>query len=248
MAQSPPIFIGTAGWAIRREYQHLFEPGASHLARYAARFNGVEINSSFYRPHRPATYAKWAASVPAGFRFAVKIPRAITHDARLVGSEDALEKFLSECMALGGRLGPLLIQLPPSLTFDRAVAGAFFAALRARTDMAAVLEPRHPSWFSEPCATLLRKFRIARAAVDPVPAGVECAAEPGGDRSTVYFRLHGSPRIYYSDYSDAYLQTLATRLRAAQHAGSQAWCIFDNTALGHATNNARTLQTILSQR
>ena len=234
MTQSPGIFVGTAGWAIRREHQHLYDPGPSHLARYATQFSGVEINSSFYRPHRAATYTKWATAVPAGFRFAVKMPRAITHDARLSGVEDALQKFLSECTALGDRLGPLLIQLPPSLIFDSATATRILTALRAMSGATAILEPRHPSWFGARCE-----------AVDPVPAGAESAADPGGDTSVIYFRLHGAPKIYYSGYSDIYLRALAARLRAGRRAGSQVWCIFDNTALGHATDNARTLQDIL---
>src|ERR1700761_9369383 len=100
------LFIGTAGWAIRREHAEAFESGPSHLARYATLFNSVEINSSFYRPHRPATYEKWAASVPDHFRFAVKMPRTITHESRLSGAEDLLNKFLREASALGKKLGP----------------------------------------------------------------------------------------------------------------------------------------------
>jgi uncharacterized protein YecE (DUF72 family) len=125
MAHKPSIIIGTAGWSLRREHQHLFDVGAVHLARYAMRLRGVEINSSFYRPHRPATYAKWAASTPSDFHFAVKVPRAITHDARLVNVEEHLAKFLSECSALGDKLGLLLIQLPPSLKFDPSIAADF---------------------------------------------------------------------------------------------------------------------------
>src|ERR1700753_2288419 len=109
MAQSSAIFIGTAGWAIRREHDRLFDAGPSHLARYATRFSAVEINSSFYRPHRPATYAKWAASVPVDFRFAVKVPRAITHEARLIDTDEMLKKFLSEWTALGDPLGAVVL-------------------------------------------------------------------------------------------------------------------------------------------
>ena len=245
---APTIFVGTAGWSIRREHQDLFGAGPSHLARYATRFCGVEINSSFYRPHRPATYAKWAAGVPDGFRFAVKLPRAITHEARLVGVGNGLAKFLSECTALGEKLGALLIQLPPSLKFENRAATEFLTTLRAQTDTVAVLEPRHPSWFAPKGDALLREFRVARAAVDPEPAGVEIASDPGGDPSIIYFRLHGSPKIYYSDYNDAHLRALAKRLRAARQAGSEVWCIFDNTALGHATQNGRALQAILKLR
>src|SRR6476661_8928978 len=113
-----PIYVGVAGWPIPKPHAGLFPVEGSHLKRYAGRFNAVEINSSFYRPHRPATYARWAASVPADFRFAVKVPKVATHERRLVDVNDVLDSFLAEATQLGERLGPLLVQLPPSLSFS----------------------------------------------------------------------------------------------------------------------------------
>src|SRR3569623_2749091 len=112
------IHIGCAGWSIRSEHREHYAPEGTHLARYARTFNCVEINSSFYRPHRPATYERWADSAPDGFRFAVKMPRAITHEAQLQDVDELLQRFLGEATALGGKLGPLLVQLPPKLRFD----------------------------------------------------------------------------------------------------------------------------------
>src|SRR5258708_2979797 len=97
--------VGCAGWSIPKKQAHHFPGAGSHLERYAGRFNAVEINSSFYRPHRPTTYARWADSVPAGFRFAVKVPREITHERRLVDAAEGLDRFLAEACALGDRLG-----------------------------------------------------------------------------------------------------------------------------------------------
>lgn len=220
------IRIGTASWAIRKEHKGLFGEEGSHLARYAARLNAVEINSSFYRPHRPSTYARWRDETPKGFRFSVKMPRAVTHDARLKGGP--LEEFLNQCGALQEKLGCILIQLPPSLAFE---TGDFFKRLRDLHDGAAALEPRHKSWFVPEVDALLRKHRIARVAADPAIGPFA----PGGDTGFEYWRLHGSPRIYYSDYGDAFLDALAKRI------GADAWVIFDNTALGHAVENALAL-------
>ena len=231
--------IGTAGWSLPKAEQDAFPAEGTHLERYAARFAAVEINSSFYRPHRPQTYARWAASVPAGFRFAVKVPRTITHERRLRDADDALAGFLGEATALGPALGCLLVQLPPSLAFDARVVEAFLRALRARHDGAVALEPRHATWFTPQAERPLLAHGIARVAADP--ATVPAAAEPAGDARLVYYRLHGSPRVYYSDYDDAYLDALAARLRADAAAGRDVWCIFDNTALGCATKNARAL-------
>ena len=225
----PPVFVGCAGWAIPKPHAAHFPAACSHLARYAARLNAVEINSSFYKPHRPATYARWAATVPEGFRFAVKVPKAITHERRLAGADELLERFLGEATGLGGKLGPLLVQLPPSLPFRSEVAGGFLGDLRERFAGAVVLEPRHPSWFTAEGEGLLESFRGARA-----------AGEPGGGQGLVYHRLHGAPKVYYSDYPAAYLDTLAGRLRATT-GGAEVWCVFDNTAEFAATANALDL-------
>lgn len=234
--RAPPTaaYIGCAGWSLPRDAQPHFPAEGTHLARYAARLPAVEINSSFYRPHRPATYARWAASVPPAFRFSVKVPRTITHERRLVEAAPLLDAFLTEVAGLGAALGCLLVQLPPSLAFRSDVADAFFAALRDRHAGPAVVEPRHASWFAPDADQLLDARRIGRVAADP--ARVPAAAEPGGWPGMVYYRLHGSPRVYYSNYEDADLDALAARLAAP--AAAPSWCIFDNTALGAATTNA----------
>ncbi|GIL40878.1 DUF72 domain-containing protein [Roseiterribacter gracilis] len=230
------LYIGTAGWTVPRVAAAQFPIDGSQLARYASVFSAVEINSSFYRPHRPATYARWADSVPASFRFAVKLPKEISHQRRLVDAAEPLDRFLAEATCLGGRLGPLLLQLPPSQRFDPVIAARFFDLLRSRFTGDVVCEPRHASWFADAPDALLVAHRIARVAADPakVPAG----SEPGGWGGLNYLRLHGSPEIYRSSYDDAALEAMAARLRAAT---VPAWCIFDNTMLGAAALNAAAL-------
>lgn len=112
------VYVGTAGWAAPAKNRDQFSAGDSTLARYASRFNAAEINSGFYRPHRIATYQRRAQCVPPGFRFAVKLPKAITHVAKLVGVHDALAEFVAQVSGLGEKLGPLLVQLPPKLELD----------------------------------------------------------------------------------------------------------------------------------
>jgi uncharacterized protein YecE (DUF72 family) len=233
------ICIGTAGWSIPREAQAGFPGGGSHLERYAAVLPAVEINSTFHRPHRASTFERWAASVPRGFRFSVKIPRTVTHDQKLAGSAALLEAFLADLAPLGVRLGCLLVQLPPSLAFDARVARRFFTALRKHFSRGVALEPRHSSWFDARADRLLDDYQIARVAADP--PRVAGGNQPGGWRGLAYFRLHGSPRMYYSSYEDAYLAALADPLRALQARRIPTWCIFDNTTLGAATGNALSL-------
>jgi uncharacterized protein YecE (DUF72 family) len=230
------IRIGTAGWSIPKPHAAEFAGGGTHLQRYAQRFPAVEINSSFYRSHKPETYARWAASVPSGFRFAVKVPREITHIRKLAGIIEPLDRFLAETKSLGDQLGPLLVQLPPSLRFNNSVAGEFFHDLRARFDGQVVCEPRHSTWFTDTVDAALSEFRIVRAAADPAP--VPRAASPGGWAEMVYRRLHGSPKMYYSAYSPRCLDIIARHIRNAAAANQEQWCIFDNTALGEATHDA----------
>ena len=231
--------IGTAGWSIPARYATAFPGDGSHLARYARRFPAVEINSSFYRPHRPQTYARWAASVPADFRFAVKVPREITHRRRLVDVAAPLDTFLDSVRHLGDRLGPLLVQLPPSLRHEPAAAIAFLTMLRARFAGDVVCEPRHPSWFTDEVDRMLQRFRVARVAADPAP--VPRAAEPGGWPGLVYWRLHGSPEMYHSAYSAQVLAAIARRLQESAARRQCVWCILDNTADGAATSDALSL-------
>ena len=241
-----PIRLGVAGWNVRPEHASRFAEAGSHLARYATQFNAVEINSCFYRPHRRATYERWAATVPSDFRFAVKLPKVITHANRFVDIVAPLERFLGEIAGLGPKLGPVLVQLPPSFAFDDALARSFLDDLRARFDGEAVLEPRHETWFTPDVEKLLVEYRVARVAADP--ARVPAAAEPGGYKGVMYLRLHGSPRVYYSAYPSEYLTDVAKLLEAGASRDISTWCIFDNTALGAATADALTVKSHLLNR
>jgi uncharacterized protein YecE (DUF72 family) len=232
-------WVGTAGWSIPKQHAPAFPGTGTHLERYARRLPAVEINSSFYRPHKPATYARWAASVPPDFRFAVKIPKAITHERRLADTEEQLRRFLGEIEALGERLGPLLVQLPPSLRYDPTLSDGFFSDLCAQFVGNVVCEPRHPTWFTDEVETRLSEFRIARVAADP--AVVSRAAEPGGWQGLTYRRMHGSPEMYRSGYPAAVLDDVAAQIRGEHRDGHDCWCILDNTALGEATRDALEL-------
>jgi uncharacterized protein YecE (DUF72 family) len=231
--------IGTAGWAVSSVYAAEMPRGGSHLERYARRLNAVEINSSFYRPHQRKTYERWARSTPTGFGFSVKMPKAITHEARLAGCDAMLDRFVAEVTGLGDKLGVLLVQLPPSFSFDQQVADRFFQALRRRIGIPVALEPRHRSWFKPEVTVWLADLGIARVAADPAPV-VE-AGDASGWAGLAYYRWHGSPRIYFSDYDAAALASLHRKLDESQRRDVPTWCIFDNTALGAALGNALAL-------
>ncbi len=235
------LHIGTAGWQLPKPLSAMLH-GDSQLERYASVFNAVEVNSTFYRPHLRKTFERWAASVPEDLRFAVKMYTGITHLRKLadIGPE---QEFLEMVQALGDRLGPVLIQLPPSHPFTD-VTGDLLTALREVYDGTVVLEPRHLSWATGDVSERLEELRIARVAADP-PL-ITDRMEPGGYGSCVYFRLHGSPRVYWSAYEEEFLQKLAVRIAAMLAEGIHVWVIFDNTAYGSASTNAIQLQQFIA--
>ena len=153
-----------------------------------------------------------------------------------------LERFLKETNGLGRKRGPLLVQLPPSLSFDARVAGGFFELLRARYEGLVVCEPRHETWFSRRTEAFLVRFKVSRVAADPPPA--PGADAPGGWPGIVYYRLHGAPRKYWSKYQSDYIEALGQAVRTISPT-TDAWCVFDNTASGAAIENAYELASVL---
>lgn len=234
------VRIGTAGWALPKALRLSQSDNKSVLQQYAELFDAVEINSSFYRPHRRATYERWRAAVPSSFRFSVKVPRTITHELGLLHCRSETVSFMDTVSGLDDKLAVLLVQLPPKHTFEKSVAAAFFKALRRETAAHIVCEARSPSWFTKGATAVLEEYGIIRVVADPVPSGCEWAA-PSPPRFA-YFRLHGSPRMYYSAYSLDHLRGVA----AAARAETQAWCIFDNTAAGAAWSDATVLQRLFT--
>jgi uncharacterized protein YecE (DUF72 family) len=242
------VLVGTAGWSVAARYLQSIPAIGTHLERYGRTFPIAEITTSFYRHHQAKTYARWALSVGDDFRFCVKTPRALTHEGRLICGRSAdLDRFLLEVRGLGAKLRALLVQLPPSLEFDPPDAARFFRRLRRRVPAAVALvcEPRHKSWNTDAVDLQLQELGVSRAAVDPPRWDGD--ARPGGDHRLEYFRMHGSPRIYYSDYDSARLGELASALNEAALRSRQVWCIFDNTAHGHAIGNALATQKRLTE-
>jgi uncharacterized protein YecE (DUF72 family) len=238
------IAVGTAGWALPAAERHHFGDGASNLARYATRFNCVEINSSFYRRHRADTWRRWAETVPEDFRFSVKLPKMITHGSGLQNCEAQLDEFADDTRGLGRKFAIALIQLAPKHEFDAPVAAEFFANLRSRVSAGIVCEPRHPSWFGADAGEVLASNRVARAAADP--AIVMSASMPGAYLGIQYWRLHGSPVIYRSSYDPEKIGALASSIEK-RSGEAETWCVFDNTASSAATRNALDLISALSR-
>ncbi|MBV1831833.1 DUF72 domain-containing protein [Komagataeibacter sp. AV436] len=231
------IRIGIAGWSISSAMARTLQLPATgtQLERYATCFSAVEINTSFYRPHRRTTYMRWAAGVPSAFRFSVKMPRTITHERRLVDCQALIERFAGETDGLGDKRGPILVQFPPSFAYPGDIAVRFFHDLRAMFGGGIVVEPRHASWFQPMVDQMLTELRIARVAADP--ARPHPAAQPGGWSGLAYFRLHGAPDIYKSRYTHEAVKAHAKVVAALAARGTEVWTIYDNTTYGAAMQN-----------
>ena len=234
-------FIGTAGWSVERGIPGVSEQGTA-LERYASRFRAVEVNSSFHRRHRPSTWQRWHDSVPADFRFSVKLPKIITHERQLTDVHDELELFFADIQPLAGKLAALLVQLPPKLAFAPDAATSFLAALQARSTVPVFIEPRHPSWAEAAASAILQSLGVKRVYADPQEASLRAAALADG---AAYLRLHGSPEVYYSAYSPESLTDFAALVNASS---GPTWCIFDNTASGAALRDAIKLLDLLAWR
>lgn len=223
--------IATAAWSISKKVADRFAQEGSSLTRYASVFDGVEINSTFYRRHKTSTFARWAESVPDSFRFAVKIPQEITHTRAMKDIAEPFNTFLEDIAPLREKRGPLLCQLPPSLAFDADTLNSAFTVIRNADDGPIVIEVRHKSWASAEALDLLKRYAIDRVLADPAPVW------PMEDFETPpkYVRLHGNPKVYYSSYTDDEIRTFSKLLAA------DGWCVFDNTASGAAIENALTM-------
>lgn len=230
-------FIGTAGWTIPSGLKSSFPEQGTHLERYAKVFNGVEINSSFYNEHKLDTYVKWAASVPEHFRFSVKLSRYFTHETKLSETEK-LPEVLGNILGLGSRFGVCLVQLPPSLEFNKKDVAKFIRVLQENLqEVPIVWEPRHISWNHHQAIGLLSEYKISRVIADPEP--FHLSADLRRQTEFIrYLRLHGSPVIYKSRYEKEFLRKIK---KLIDHSEIPVWCMFDNTTYGFATENALEL-------
>jgi uncharacterized protein YecE (DUF72 family) len=219
-----------------------FAASGTSLERYASRFAVAEINSSFHRAHRISTWERWRDSVPEHFRFSVKLPKTVTHQAKLKDCAPLLDEFIAQATVLGDKLAVLLVQLPPKLDLDRDAAAVFFRDLRSRSATQLACEPRNATWFTDGADALLDEFSVARVAADP--AICQAAAQPGGWSGLAYWRLHGSPVVYRSSYADR-IEAYAEALADQELPAAERWCIFDNTASSAGAGDALALAAAL---
>lgn len=246
-------YIGTAGWRYGNWKGLLYPvdlPSAEWLHYYAGVFNSLEVNSTFYHFPRPTTLAGWRAQVPASFMFSLKLPRYFTHDKRLAVDADVVKKLQAFCnslAALEGRLGSVLVQLPPNLQRDDTRLTAFVNEFRTQADQAGVplnlaMEVRNASWYADVTfASLLKQLKLVHVINDSPGKWPSADIVTGG---AAYIRLHGNRELYKSEYTVAEVKAWAERLKS--YRTERAFVYFDNTMTGAAVTNAKALQAILT--
>jgi uncharacterized protein YecE (DUF72 family) len=234
--------IGTSGWTYPSWRGPFYPPGLPQrrwLAYYASAFTCVEINGSFYGLPKETTFRSWGEAVPAGFSFAVKGSRYVTHFKRLRDARDSVALVTGRARALGEHLGPILWQLRPDMEVDLARLDGFLDVLPA--DLKHVLEPRHPSWFVEAVEGRCAEAGVALASWEML--GHEQISAPTAP--FVYVRFHGLTAKYGGSYGEAALAPWARRCREWLDDGREVWAFFNNDIDGHAIADARRLRTLI---
>ncbi|WP_281950877.1 DUF72 domain-containing protein [Nitrosophilus kaiyonis] len=234
------IYIGIAGWNIPKEYKNFFPNEGTHLERYSKIFNITEINRTFYSLPKKSTLEKWFNSTPENFKFSVKMPKKITHISK-IQDIDSLQDFLSYISILDNKLLSILVQLPPSLKYEENIAEKFFSNFRKSYNGYIALEARSSSWIE--AEELLKFYKISTVAADP--SRFDFDKKPGGWKDFSYYRLHGSPKIYYSEYDKNFLLNIAKTVKKSK--AKDTVIIFDNTASGAAIKNALELKELFDE-
>ena len=245
------LFVGTSGWNYEG-WREVFYPDdlaqRKWLSYYAERFNTAEVNYPFYHLPRTSTYENWRAATPPGFVFALKASRLITHIKRLRGVAAQWEEFVTRAQALGDKLGPVLLQFPPSFrqtAENLQLMEDLLGSCVGRPAFRIAAEFRHESCFGDKMLALLRRHDaalvISHSARYPVPEVVATA-------SFVYFRFHGPRELFASSYSPAELRRWGARMRTFLKDGRDVYAYFNNDFEGYAPRNAASLVKAVNWR
>ncbi|HYK90878.1 MAG TPA: DUF72 domain-containing protein [Acidobacteriota bacterium] len=245
---SPNVFVGTSGWNYC-DWKGGFYPETlkprEYLDYYAKHFHTTEVNYSFYHLPKPGTYLNWASQVPGDFIFAVKASRTITHIRRLKQATESWRIFLENASVLGTRLGPILLQFPPSFKKNCDVLSAF---LQERHHPEGLKHPclafefRHSSWFDDEVCQLLQKHGCALVIAHSLRYPMAPFLPTAG---FVYLRLHGPSALFASPYSDDQLRDWSTRIQGWLKVGKDVYVYFNNDVRGYAIGNAKFLASLI---
>ena len=242
------IHIGTSGWSYKH-WKHIYYPdklpSAKWLNFYAKQFSVSEINRSFYRLPTATTVTTWMQQVPPGFIFCPKISRYLTQFKKLNDPEEPLQRFFGVFDVMRHQLGPILIQLPPTLGYHRDKSEYFFNVLKKQySTYKFALEIRHESWLEKEPIALMKKYKIAfviSQSKDEFPYAEHVTAKH------VYVRFHGPEALYASSYSDDQLNYYAKLFLQWKADGRNVYAFFNNDVSGYAVRDAQRLVDLTSE-
>lgn len=233
-------WIGTSGW----NYPHwktIFYPEniprTKWLEYYSERFDTVELNATFYRLPKEQTFKNWHKRTPQGFIYSVKISKFITHTKRLKECEDALLRFYSAIKHLKEKLGPILIQLPPGLKYEKPLFESFCSLLKSSYKH--TLEVRNKTWLCDEAFEIMKRHNISFCISDTAgryPYHEEITAD------FIYIRLHGSKKLYTSEYTEKEITEWASKIKDWD---MNTYVYFDNDFNAYAVKNAIQLKELL---
>jgi uncharacterized protein YecE (DUF72 family) len=245
VAAGARTFVGCSGW----EYKHWrgdFYPSelprSRWFERYAATFDTVEINNTFYRLPEESTFATWAARAPAGFTYAVKASRFLTHMKKLKDPEEPVDRLFSRMRPLHGKVGAVLYQLPPGWKLDRERLERFLQVLP--DGFRHILEFRDPSWYAPEVMEMMGEHGVSLCLHDM--AGSATGRLRVGP--SVYVRFHGASGHYSGGYSPERLESWAAWLRNERAEGRDVFAYFNNDVGGHAPRDAVTLRRMMEDK
>lgn len=240
------VNIGTSGWSYKHWkggfYPDVMKP-ADYLLFYAKHFHVTELNASFYHLPKRSTVEQWVARVPASFRFCPKMSRYVTHIKRLKDPSETLVKFFDAFEPMKGIMGPVLVQLPPTLVFHHDIAEHFYQTVKRRyKEYAFAMEVRHESWMTEESLTLMTDYEIAFVISQ---SGAKFPYAETITAKNIYLRFHGPRQLYASSYSDATLKDFAAKFKKWRDQGHYIWAFFNNDVGLHAIRNATKLKELI---
>lgn len=240
------VHIGTSGWSYK-DWKGIFYPekmkSTEWLTFYAESFDTTEINTSFYHLPKPQTVLGWIEKVPKDFKFCVKISRYLTHMKKLHDPEEPLSRFFDVFAPMQQRMGPVLVQLPPSASFKPDITEHFFQVLkRDYKDYDFALEVRHNTWLEKEPLAMMKRYNIGWVISQ---SGVGFPYEEHVTSEHVYFRFHGPGKLYASKYTDEEMAFFAEKFRRWRQGGHKLWIYFNNDWYGYGIDNANTLKQLL---
>jgi uncharacterized protein YecE (DUF72 family) len=240
-----PLWVGTSGWQYK-DWRHAFYEGRPQrlwLATYAERFPTVEVNNAFYRLPERSTFEKWCEQVPPGFVVTVKASRYLTHVKRLKDPAEPVARLLDRARGLGDRLGPFLLQLPPTL---KAAPDLLDACLREfPRDVRVAVEPRHESWWTDDVRAVLSDHNAALCWADRKSRPITplwATADWG------YLRMHEGAADPWPSYGRQALAGWLDRLADAVPSGADAYVYFNNDQRATAPRDATAMIELAERR